>query len=141
MSGPASASVTETCRLLTKWWVGAEDMNWAIVEREDGPALGRVALIPRGAGVFEVGVMVAPAVHGRGYAPAALAQTFDIAFEKLSARRLYADIDPDNAACIRIFEKLGFQQEGLHRATWKTHIGVRDSIIMALIDDDPQPWR
>ncbi len=141
MSGPATASVAETCRLLTKWTTGTEDTSWAIVACEDGPALGRITLMARAASIFEVGVMVSPAVHGRGHATAALAQVLDIAFESRGARRLYADIDPDNRACIRAFEKLGFQREGLHRATWKTHMGVRDSIIMALIDDDPRPWR
>jgi hypothetical protein len=27
------------------------------------------------------------------------------------------------------------------RANWKTHIGVRDSLILSLIDIDPRPWR
>jgi RimJ/RimL family protein N-acetyltransferase len=141
MPGPASASVAETCRLLTKWTAGTEDTSWAIVEHDDGPAVGRITLMARGERIFEVGVMVSPVVHGRGHATAALAQVFDIAFENLGARRLYADIDPDNAACIRLFEKLGFQREGYHRATWTTHIGVRDSVFMALIDSDPRPWR
>ena len=42
----------------------------------------------------------------------------------------------DNTACIRTFERLGFTLEGRLRATWKTHIGIRDSLIFAMIDGE-----
>ncbi|HJS79675.1 MAG TPA: GNAT family protein [Vitreimonas sp.] len=45
--------------------------------------------------------------------------------------RLMADIDPDNSASISLFLRAGFQREGLLRQNWKTHLGVRDSVIMA----------
>ena len=141
MAGPATKSIEETQRLLAKWTAGTEETSWAIVESEDGPALGRVTLIPRGAHVWEAGIMVSPEAQGRGLASAALSQAADVAFDKLGARRIYADIDPDNAPCIAAFKKLGFHYEGRHRATWQTHIGVRDSVFYALIDSDPKVWR
>ncbi len=141
MGGPATASVIETQRLLAKWTDGTEDTSWAIVDAPDGAALGRVTMIPRGERIWEAGVMVAPAMQGRGLATAALAEAIDIVFDKPAARRIYADIDPDNAPCIRAFEKLGFQKEGRLRATWKTHIGVRDSVIYGLIDTDKRQWK
>lgn len=49
--------------------------------------------------------------------------------------------DDENMASIRLFERLGFQREGLLRANWKTHIGVRHSVIMGLIDIDPRVWK
>ncbi|WP_425410389.1 GNAT family N-acetyltransferase [Hyphococcus sp.] len=141
MTGPAFASVAETVSNLKTWNEGTEDTTWAIVEREDGAALGRITLIPRGPAVFETGIMVCPEARGRGLAHAGLAQALDIAFENHDARRIYADIDPDNTPSLRLFERLGFRQEGLLRAAWKTHIGVRDSVIMGLIDRDPRPWK
>jgi len=60
------------------------------------------------------------------------------AFDTLGLRRLYADIDPDNTASIRLVEALGFQLEGRLREAWETHIGVRDSLIYGLTRSDWQ---
>lgn len=141
MTGPAHGAVAQTVALLKQWTAGNENTSWAIVERPDGEALGRVALYTEGRDVWEAACMVVPAARGRGLAARALARAIDHVFEKHGARRIVADIDPDNAASIRTFETLGFAREGLLRANWKTHIGVRDSVIMGLVDTDPRPWR
>ena len=73
--------------------------------------------------------MIAPAARGRNLAARALAPAIDTVFDVKGARRIFADVDPDNAASIRTFEKLGFRHEGVLRANWETHIGVRDSVI------------
>ncbi|MNC99893.1 hypothetical protein D3C83_183340 [compost metagenome] len=62
-------------------------------------------------------------------------------FEKKGARRIVADIDPDNRTSIRTFERLGFKLEGRLRSEWEMHIGIRDSLIYGLLRDDPRPWR
>lgn len=145
LTRPATATVAETIALLTEYMCGPPGGCWAVVEGDpEGPALGRVAMIPRGEGVFEAACMTVPAAQGRGLTRAALAKALDFAFLESGARRVYADIDPDNAASIRLFERLGFQHEGRLRAAWATHIGVRDTIMMAVIDSDiavGAPWR
>jgi RimJ/RimL family protein N-acetyltransferase len=83
--------------------------------------------------------MIRPSARGQNLAARALAIVINDAFDRLGARRIFADIDPDNAASIRTFEKLGFQREGVLRAAWETHIGVRDSVIMGLTAFDPRP--
>lgn len=141
MAGPACATVEETIRMLTEWTRRCEQTSWAVAGTQVGPALGRVALIPRGRDIWEAACMIAPAARGRGLAARALSLVIDEAFETRGARRIIADCDPDNIASIRTFQKLGFQREGLLRGNWETHIGVRDSVIMGLLKDDPRPWR
>ena len=141
MADPALNSVAETRALLQRWAVGTETTSWALVEDQEGPALGRVTLIPRGSRVWEAGIMLTPAARGKGLAIRGLSEALDHIFEAHDARRIYADIDPDNTPSIRLFEKLGFQREALLRAAWETHIGVRDSVIMGLVNTDPRPWR
>jgi RimJ/RimL family protein N-acetyltransferase len=141
MTGPAYKTVAETVENLKNWTAGLEDFSWAVCESSDGPALGRVALIPRGRDIFEAACMIAPAAHGKNLAARALAIVIDEAFDKRGARRVFADVDPDNIASIRVFEKLGFQREGVLRGTWATHIGLRDSVIFGLLNSDPRPWR
>ena len=53
-------------------------------------------------------------------------------------RRIFADTDPDNAPSIAVVERLGFTLEARLRAEWETHIGVRDSLIFGLLEDE---WR
>ncbi|GJL96113.1 MAG: hypothetical protein DHS20C05_25180 [Hyphococcus sp.] len=141
MPDPAVARPEDTVAMLKKWNEGTEDTTWAIVDEPEGVALGRMTMIPRGDKIWEVGIMVVPSAHGRGLATGAVAQGLDVVFDKHQARRIYADVDPDNIASRRIFEKLGFQHEGVFRAAWDTHIGVRDSDIFSLIDTDPKNWR
>lgn len=142
MTKPANASIEETVRDLKRWTQGLEQTSWAIIAEADGVALGRAALFPGGQqDVWEAAVMVVPAAQGRGLATTAMGEALDHAFDRLGARRVYVDIDPDNTPSIRVFEKLGFQHEGVLRAAWKTHIGLRDSVIMGLLESDPRPWR
>ncbi len=137
---PAFKTVDETVAQLETWTRGYEDTSWAIADAPDGEALGRVTLYRPGgdAAVWEIGVMLAPAARGRGLAHRALREAVAYGFDAKGARRIVADIDPDNTASVRLFEKLGFQLEGRLRAVTTTHLGVRDSLIYSLIETDPR---
>jgi ribosomal-protein-alanine N-acetyltransferase len=52
------------------------------------------------------------AYSGRGYIKKALALVIDYAFNDLGFHRLEANIQPGNAASIRMVEQLGFTKEG-----------------------------
>ncbi len=142
LTRPASPSVADTIAMLREWMGQGDDINWVIADTADGPALGRVSIYPRGKNnVWEAACMIAPAARGRNLAARALALALEAAFETLGARRIMADIDPDNDASIRVFERLGFVLEGRLRGEWDVHIGIRDSLIYGLLRDDPRPWR
>jgi RimJ/RimL family protein N-acetyltransferase len=142
MTHPPFATVEETIEQPEKWTRDCEDTSWAIADDEEGPALGRVSIYPRGRNnIWDAACMVAPAARGRGLAYRGLAIAIDLVFEKKGARRIVADIDPDNRTSIRTFERLGFKLEGRLRGEWEVHIGVRDSLVYGLLRDDPRPWR
>ncbi|MEZ5920579.1 MAG: GNAT family N-acetyltransferase [Parvularculaceae bacterium] len=141
LPSPATKSIAETVELLRKYSTGLEKTSWAVAENEDSIALGRIALIPRERDIYEAACMICPAARGLNFAARALARVIDEAFSARGARRIFADIDPDNPSSVRTFEKLGFRHEGVLRGNWLTHIGERDSIIMGLLRDDPRPWR
>ncbi len=138
---PATEHVHDTVALLRKYDEGHWATSWVVAETPDGEAQGRVKMIPRGYDVYEAAIMMRPDAQRRGLGHEALCRALDIAFDDLKARRVYADIDPDNVVSIRLFERAGFQLEGRLRATYDTHIGVRDTILMSLIATDPRPWR
>ncbi len=135
---PAFADLDATIAKLREWTTGFEATSWVICETPDGPALGRIALynVGRDEDVWEAACMVTPAARGRNYAARGLYAAIRYLFENTTARRVFADIDPDNYASIRTFEKLGFTREGVLRGEWQTHIGIRDSVIFGLLRTD-----
>ena len=110
---------------------------WAVTLRDDDWAIGFVAAGQRRPGVSEIGYLFDRATWGQGVAREALGALLDQLFAE-GQRRVFADIDPDNAPSIGLVERLGFVLEGRLRAEWKTHIGVRDTLIYGLLRDE---WR
>jgi len=142
LTRPATRNVAETITMMREWMGDGSDINWVIAHTADGPALGRVSIYPRGKNnAWDVACMIAPAARGRNLAVRALALALEEAFGQLGARRITADIDPDNHASIRVFARLGFTLEARLRGEWEMHIGVRDSLIYGLLREDPRPWR
>lgn len=131
-SSPAHKDVAETRRYIVETLALPGAHVWAITER-GGEALGRIGLFPVREGVGEIGVIMRREATGRGLASKALALVERFAFDGLRLHRLAADIDPDNAASIALFARAGFEREGLLRANWKTHLGVRDSVLMGKV--------
>ena len=82
----------------------------------------------------EIGYLFAREAWGRGIAREAVSAVIAHLFAR-GERRVFADTDPDNAASIRMLERLGFVREGRLRGEWETHIGVRDSLIFGLLRD------
>lgn len=66
-----------------------------------------------------MGWVVDPAYAGRGYATEGAAALLRICFEDLGVRRVVAGAFADNAASVRVMEKIGMRIEGR---------GVRDSL-------------
>jgi RimJ/RimL family protein N-acetyltransferase len=125
----AEASIAETGSRLARLEAPSSP-QWVIV-RDDGPALGRITLIGRRKGVAEIGIQVVPAEQGKGLARRAVCAVTAYALDELGLVRVAADVDPDNGASARVFERAGFAFEGRQKNTWITHTGVWDSLIFA----------
>lgn len=128
-SGPAHKDVAETERYIAETLALEGAHVWAITE-DGGEALGRIGLFVQREGVGEIGIILRRDAMGRGLASKALKLAIDYGFGPLGLHRIGADIDPDNSASLSLFLRAGFQREGLLRGNWKTHLGVRDSVIM-----------
>lgn len=133
-SSPAHKTVAETQDYIRDTLAMPGAHVWAITEN-GGEALGRIGLFVEREGVGEIGIIMRPEATGRGLASTALSLVVDYGFTQLDLHRIGADIDPDNMSSISLFLRAGFQREGLLRGNWKTHIGIRDSIIMSKLRD------
>ena len=141
LSYPPNRSVSETAAQLAGWVAIAPRHDWAIVAEDSTEAVGRVTIYKTDDGNWEAGIVVCPSRQGGGIAARAMRLAIDRVDQSDQPRRIFADIDPDNAPSLKLFTSLGFQYEGRFRKVAETHIGVRDSIIMSLINTDPRSWR
>ena len=133
-SSPAHKSVEQTRTYIADTLALTGAHVWAITE-SGGEALGRIGLFAEREGVGEIGIIMRREATGRGLASKALNLVIEYGFGTLGLHRIAADIDPDNTSSISLFLRAGFQREGLLRGNWKTHLGVRDSVIMAKLKD------
>lgn len=137
-SHPATTTVEESRERLAKGIADTAWRAWAITLKGDDTAIGTVASYEKRQGkVTEIGYVLKRAYWGKGLVTEAVAALIDLLFAE-GQRRVFADTDPDNAASIAVLKRLGFTLEATLRAEWETHIGVRDSLIWGLLEDE---WR
>ena len=97
---------------------------WVVEERSSGRFVGEVGLAdlrreiePAILGTPEIGWVLAPWAHGRGYATEAARAAITWAEAHLGSRRTVCLIDPENLASIRVARKCGYVE--LARTTYK----------------------
>ncbi len=83
-----------------------------------------------------IGYWIAESAAGRGLTPLALALLGDHAMRQLGLHRLEVNIRPDNAASLRVVEKLGFRDEGLRRNYLHINGAWHDHRTFALTTED-----
>jgi RimJ/RimL family protein N-acetyltransferase len=112
--------------------------QWGVARREDDRVVGTCTLDrPDPVNLrAEIGFALSREHQGRGYMGEALDALLDHAFGPLGLRRIEADVDPRNAASIRLLEKLGFRREGHLRQRWRVGDEVQDSLFYGLLRDE-----
>lgn len=107
-----------------------------------GALAGQVTVSSIVRGAFHcghVGYWVDSAVAGRGVQPTALALVLDHCFGPVGLHRVEANVRPENAASLRVVDKLGFRPEGRHAKYLFIDEDWRDHLAFALLrDDHPQ---
>lgn len=102
-----------------------------IVSRETGETVGTVDLFD-----FDIhhsrialGLYVDPIFQGNGYAKAALKLTEDYVFNFLKLNQLYCHISETNTTSRQMFEKLGYEVNGILKNWIQTVDGFEDIIV------------
>jgi len=110
-------------RLRTRWeedWFLEKDPHNLAVAEGDGPAVGLVMWQdPKFGGTvgknWEIGILLAPEVRGRGVGTEAQRLLVDHLFSTTPVQRLSAWTEVDNLAEQRALERCGFEREGVLR--------------------------
>lgn len=117
----------------TREWLGGmiaagpEESADFIIEL-DGAAIGKVGCRR----VPDIGYILHPDHWGKGYAREALAAVITHVFTHFDVPAIKADIDPRNAASIRLIERLGFELSGQAERTWRVGEEYCDSVYYEL---------
>ena len=86
---------------------------------------------PRRRHVANLGMAVAPAYRGRGVGTQLLEAVIDTAERWHGVRRLELEVYADNAAAIALYERHGFEREGLARGYALRDGAYVDALLMA----------
>jgi RimJ/RimL family protein N-acetyltransferase len=86
----------------------------------------------------EIGWAFSPQFHGRGLATEAARELLVMAFDELGMHRAWAQLDPRNAASVRLCERLGMRREAYFREDMLFKGEWGDTAIYALLAAE---WR
>lgn len=110
----------------------------AIERRDDGRLIGEVSLIWRSVPDLqaEVGYILHPDAHRRGYASEAARALCAFGFEVMGLHRIYARCDARNSASERVMQRLGMRKE----AHFREHMQVKgrwdEELIYAILESE-----
>lgn len=93
---------------------------------------------PRDPVLGEITILLSGDARGRGLATRALTLLIEWGVHELGMQRIQAVVHPENARSIALFERLGFQREGLLRRLRPRGTGREDRILYAVLADE---WR
>ncbi len=113
--------------------IRAEEGEDFILEHE-GRVIGKAGLYR----FPEIGFILHPDCWGRGLAAEALRPVLDRAFEVHALAAVAADVDPRNAASLNLLARLGFEESGRKKRTWRVGGRWCDSVYLRL---DAASWR
>lgn len=102
-----------------------------VIER-DGRVIGKAGFYR----MPDIGYILHPDHQGQGLASEALRAVIAHVFARRPADTLTADVDPANAASIRLLERLGFRQTGSAERTWNIGGDWKDSLYYGLTRAD-----
>lgn len=90
-------------------------IRWAITSIDQNALMGGIRLVPTTRfNSAEMGFWIGKDFWRNGYTIEAAASVLQFAFDELQFNRINAHAMVENAASLKLLEKLGFKQEGIH---------------------------
>lgn len=125
---PPHASIERTREWLDGMMASTPEESEDFVISYRGETIGKMGAyrLPK------FGYILAPEYWGLGLGSEAMSAFLDHVFRREDVSRLTVDIDPRNEGSLRLVKRFGFVETGRGTATWTTHIGICDSIYLAL---------
>lgn len=109
--------------------------QWGVALRETDQVVGTCTLasIDKTNRRAEIGFALGSDHWRHGYMSEAVETLLRFALGPMDLHRIEADIDPRNAASIRLIERFGFQREGFLRERWIVGGEITDTVMYGLL--------
>ncbi|MBY6294263.1 GNAT family N-acetyltransferase [Nanohaloarchaea archaeon H01] len=111
-----------------------EEVHLAISKEEE--MKGIISLIPKDDATAKIGLWIAEEFHGNGYGTEASKIVVDYAFGELRYHKVFARSEVDNKGSKRIWEKLGFQEEGELREQSYREGEFQNILVYGVLEDE-----
>ncbi|WP_461535281.1 GNAT family N-acetyltransferase [Spongorhabdus nitratireducens] len=109
-----------------------------IILRETGERIGLTGFFPEWEPhqQAEVGFMLLPEFHGKGYGKESLIAVLEFAFRDCSFHKAKATVTEGNTASCCLLNKVGFQQEGIIRDNYKIGGTWKNDIVFGMFSNE-----
>lgn len=111
-----SALTEKQTKKFVKKNAGDDAIAYPVILKSNDKLIGHMIFhpwyVPR---MLEIGWVIHPAFHNKGYATEAAQALLEYSFRKLKAHRVLAICQPENPASYRVMEKLGMRREAHFR--------------------------
>ncbi|WP_339839659.1 GNAT family N-acetyltransferase [uncultured Flavobacterium sp.] len=111
------------------------DINWAVTEKDNDKCIGIMGFFRTQPENYrtELGYMILPEHHNKGYVTEAVKTILNYAFNELDFNSIKATIDPENIASEKVLQKNGFIKEGHLIENFFYNGQFIDSVIYSLL--------
>jgi RimJ/RimL family protein N-acetyltransferase len=109
-----------------------------LIIESDEERIGQILLLEKDEGVAEMGIWLHPDKQNQGFGTKACELIIDYAFSELRYNKIFNRVYEGNKASQRLWEKLGFKQEGTLRNQIYTDGEFKDAYLYGLLREE---WR
>jgi len=138
--GEGVQTVDQTKAFVAQQTAGEEVTAYALMLTAEAKLIGHMVWHPWFAPrTYEIGWVLHPDYHRRGYASEAASALLRYGFERLGLHRIIATCQPENPASYGVMEKIGMRREGHFRqCIYRGNDGWWDEYFYALLDEEWQ---
>jgi ribosomal-protein-alanine N-acetyltransferase len=121
--------------MIGRFYRKGEFFDWAVVEKASGKMIGTCgfARLEKNHRIGEIGYVLNPAYHGRGYATEAASAVIRYGFETLGLNRIEGRYMVENIASRKVMEHCGLVFEGVLRESMMVKGRFRDIGLCSLL--------
>jgi RimJ/RimL family protein N-acetyltransferase len=111
-------------------------VTWGVTMRNENKLIGTITFwnIRKEHFRAEIGYTLHPAFQKQGLMQEAMTKVLDYGFNKLNLHSVEANVNPGNAASIRLLEKNNFKREAYFKESWFYNGRFIDSAVYSLIN-------
>ncbi len=135
---PSLAYTRSYLAMIGRFYRKGQFFDWAVVERSSGRMIGTCGFtrLAEQHKTGEIGYVLNPDYHGRGYATEAVEAVIRFGFETLELNRIEGRYMVENLPSRRVMERCGLAFEGIQRQSMLVKGRYRDIGLCALLREE-----